>query len=635
MCPAAEAGIGFQPVSSDELKMTAEPLAPGAPAIILYRQADRDDNRGVAHEDQYFRIKVLTEEGRKYAEVEIPFEKFGGEASGLRARTIRPDGTVSVFDGKVEKKWLVKGRGLRYQAEIFTLPDVQVGSIIEYSYTKNTRENWIVNSNWILSSDLFTKRAVFSLKPFKGYMSRWSIRWTTNDLPDGAIGPKEDASQVIRLDVKNVPAFHSEDYMPPEQELKARVDFIYGVDTMTLQGAEYWKEAGKKMSAQLESFIDRKKAMEQAVAGIVAVGDSPEVKMEKIYSRVQQIRNTSYEVRTEQEQVRDAEKPSINVEEVWKKGYGNGRELTWLYLALVRAVGLEAYGVSCSPRNDYFFSPQSYDSMRLTANVVLMKVGGKDVYAAPGAAFAPFGLLPWGETSVDGLKMDKDGGTWVRTPLPSPDVSQIQRTAKLKLNEAGDLEGKLTVTYTGLDALDRRVKERSQDTAERKKYLEDEVKGWVLTASEVELTSAPEWKSSSPTMVAEFNLKVPGWGTGSGKRMVLPLGLFTKPDRDVFEKAERVHPIYFEYPTTRVDDLKIELPEGWDVSNKARDVSLDNQHAAVYKLSSASGKNSIEVKRSLVLNMLLLDRRYYPTLRGFFSTVKSGDMEQVVVVQGS
>ena len=32
------------PVTQAELKMTSEPLAPGAPAIILYRQVDRDDN---------------------------------------------------------------------------------------------------------------------------------------------------------------------------------------------------------------------------------------------------------------------------------------------------------------------------------------------------------------------------------------------------------------------------------------------------------------------------------------------------------------------------------------------------------------------------------------------------------------
>src|SRR5579864_266616 len=70
---------GFQPVSPDELKMANEPLAPGAPAIILYRQVDRVDDLRTPHEDNYFRIKILTEEGRKYADIEIPFFKQNQE----------------------------------------------------------------------------------------------------------------------------------------------------------------------------------------------------------------------------------------------------------------------------------------------------------------------------------------------------------------------------------------------------------------------------------------------------------------------------------------------------------------------------------------------------------------------------
>jgi hypothetical protein len=113
------ASEGFQPISPEELKMTSEPLAPGAPAIILYRQVDRDDNGRTSHEDNYLRIKILTEEGRKYADVEIPFMKGGNDVVHLRARTIRPDGSVAEFDGKVYEQSIVKARGLKYLAKTF------------------------------------------------------------------------------------------------------------------------------------------------------------------------------------------------------------------------------------------------------------------------------------------------------------------------------------------------------------------------------------------------------------------------------------------------------------------------------------------------------------------------------------
>ena len=69
----------WQPVSPEELKMTSVPEAPGAPAVILYRQVDRDDSGRVPHEYNYVRIKILTDEGRKYADVEIPFFVGGPE----------------------------------------------------------------------------------------------------------------------------------------------------------------------------------------------------------------------------------------------------------------------------------------------------------------------------------------------------------------------------------------------------------------------------------------------------------------------------------------------------------------------------------------------------------------------------
>jgi hypothetical protein len=160
------ASEGFHPISPEELKMTSEPLAPGAPAIILYRQVDRDDNGLTSHEDNYVRIKVLTEEGRKRADVEIPFLKGENDVVHLRARAIRPDGSVTDFDGKVYEKSIAKARGLQYLAKTFTLPDVQVGGIIEYFYTYDFQEYFLFDSHWILSQDLFTKAAKFSLKPY-------------------------------------------------------------------------------------------------------------------------------------------------------------------------------------------------------------------------------------------------------------------------------------------------------------------------------------------------------------------------------------------------------------------------------------------------------------------------------------
>jgi len=327
-------GDDWQPISQEELKMTSVPEAPGAAAVILYRQVDRDDGRA-AHENNYVRIKILTEEGRKYANVDIPFLKEQGNIHSIKARSIRTDGSIAQFDGKVYEQTIVKAKGIKYLAKTFSLPDVQIGSIIEYKYSTDFNESYVYDSNWVLSNELFTRHAKFTLKPNLDFSLRWN--WPVG-LPPGTQPPKNETG-TIRMESQNIPAFQVEDFMPPENELKYRIDFIYSDETsLEKDPAKFWKAEAKKQNGRVEDFVNKKKAMEQAVSQTVTSGDSQEVKLRKIYARVQQIRNISYETeKSKQEQKREKEKPASNVEDVWKRGYGYGGQITWLFLGMARA----------------------------------------------------------------------------------------------------------------------------------------------------------------------------------------------------------------------------------------------------------------------------------------------------------
>jgi hypothetical protein len=626
--PRLIAGTDWAPIDRNELTMKSDPAAAGAAAIILYRQVDRDDNGSTSHEFNYVRIKILNEEGRKYADVEIPFVKNVNDVVQLNARTIRPDGSVVNFEGKAFEKSIVKAKGLKYLAKTFTLPDVQVGSIIEYYYTYNYPE-YIYNSHWILSDELFTKHVKFSLEPD----SRRRVLWTWQRLPPGTAQPREGTDRVIRLEAFNVPPFQTEDFMPPQNELKSRVDFIYS-DDVDKDGDAYWKRVSKQMYDNVESWIGKRSALEQAVSQIVVPADPPEVKLQKIYARVQQLRNTSYEVeKTEQEEKREKEKNSNNATDVWKRGHGNGMQLTWLYLGLVRAAGFDAHGIMVSDRAHYFFNPKLLDSSRLTSNVVQVKLNGKDIYCDPGSRFAPFGQLPWAETGVEGLRLEKDTTTWVRTPVPEASVSRVERTAQLKLSDTGDLEGKLTVRYAGLEAMVRRSEERNEDQAERKKFLEDQVQEYIPTGINVELTNHPGWDDPASDLVAEFNLKVPGWVSSAGRRVLFPAALFSGQEKHVFEHANRAHAIYFEFPFQKIDDITVQLPAGWKVTSLPAPQKQGNPSIA-YNLKLENDNGKLHITRSLSIDVLLMDPKYYAALRNFYQGVRTGDEQQIVLQPG-
>lgn len=621
----------WQPIDAADLKMTNEPKAPGAPAIYLYRQVDRKESGRTTHtEYNYVRIKILTEEGRKYANVEIPYSKAVTAISGVKARTIHADGQIINFDGKIFENTIVKSKTMKYLAKTFTLPDVQVGSIIEYQYRYDFEDYWLFHSSWMISEGLFTKKAVFSLRPYERYEVQWS--WPAG-LPAGTTQPVDGPDHVIRMTSVDVPAFQVEDHMPPEGELKFRVNFVYSPDGFESDADKFWRKYGKKQYDQSEKFMDRRKAMEQAVAQIVAPPDSEETKLKKIYARCQQVKNRDFE-RKDELAKEEKSKTNENVEDVWKSGEGYSRDVNLLFLALARAASVEGYYVRLSERSEYFFNQKRMNSSELDADAVLVKLAGKDLYLDPATKFAPFGLLPWTETGVAGLRLDKQGGTWVQTTVPEASEGKTVREGDLKLSDDGALEGQVTVTHNGLRALQMRVSERFNDDTQRKENLEDDLKNIIPVTAEVTLTNRPDWNSSSETLVTEYHVKIPGWASSAGKRVLLPLGLFSGAQKHTFEHSQRTHAIYFPYLFETQDLAKIALPAGWKVDSLPKEVHIDAK-AADYRIVAEEKENALLVTRTFKSELLLLQANFYPTLQRFYQQIRSGDEQQAVLRPGA
>jgi hypothetical protein len=606
--------------------MTSEPKAPGAPAIYLYRQVDRDDNEGL--QSEYVRIKILTDEGRSYGNVTISFAREQESVGAIQARTIRPDGSIATFDGTVYEQPIYEARDVKVMAKSFTLPQVEKGCIIEYRFRRRLGYGHLFDSHWILSQNLFTRYGRFTLDPYRRFAMRMS--WPVG-LPEGT-EPPQQSRNTYRLEIHDVPAFVAEDLMPPEEELKMRVDFIYLDEAQPEKDpVVFWKNFGKHQFHKVEDFVDEHQAMTRAVAQIVAPDDSPEVKLHKIYSRVQQIRNRVFERRrTEQEVDRENEKEDRNVKDVWEHGYGNGEQIAWLFLGLTRAAGLTADPVLAPKRSRYFFDRRLMNPSELNSHLVVVKLDGHDLFLDPGIPFNPFGQLPWPETAVSGLRLDKDGGTWLTTPVPAATDSSIGHSADLRLTPSGSLEGQITVTYTGLEALARRVRERNEDDVARRRFLEAQTRSYIPNHSEVTLANTPDWDRADTNLVAVFDVKVPGWASIAGQRAFSPIGLFGAHEKHAFLHAFRVHPVYFAYPFEMADDITIALPAGWEVNSVPQAVRSDIK-AMSFETAAEQGAGKLHLQRKLVVNTLLLDQKFYGTLQDFFDRVRTGDDEQVIL----
>jgi hypothetical protein len=219
--------------------------------------------------------------------------------------------------------------------------------------------------------------------------------------------------------------------------------------------------------------------------------------------------------------------------------------------------------------------------------------------------------------------------------MPPGSASRIERVGKFTLNqETGGLEGTLKITFSGLEATQRRMDQRNVDATERGKFLEDIVHQYVPVGIDVELTNQPVWNSSEVPLVAEYQLKVPGWASSAGKRAMLPVGLFGGTEKHLFDHADRTHPVYFEFPFQKVDDITVELPPGWKVSSlPAEQNHISKVIGYTLKVQNENGK--LHIQRMLDIGVLLVEKQYYGTLRNFFQAVRTGDEAQIVLQPGT
>ena len=624
------------PVSPEELKMTADPAHP-ADAIVLYHEESVDDM--TRHSYSYTRVKIFTEKGKDHANVEIPYEASYIGISDIRGRTIAPDGTVTPFTGKAFNNTIIKSHGIKYLAKTFTLPNVQVGSIIEWKYTEFWDE-YVRDARWVVQNELFQKRAKFSFVPLvkPGHYIEDGrgeildhVYWLLVGLPDDT-KMKTDMNGKMELELKDIPAFQEEDFAPPPAVLKWRVNFYYGTDKMT-KPQEFWKNEGKYWLKDVDKFIGHSSAVAAAVNQTVGASDTPEVKARKIYAFVQKIKNLNFT--SDQggldELLSHESKQKRTLDDVLNKKEGYRDEIARLFAAMAKAAGVPVYLMRVSDRDENIFQPKLPNRFQLTSEIAIVSLNGKDVFVDPGTPFCPFGHLAWQHTSTMGVRQSPEGGTaLVDTPGPNYKDAVSKRVGRLVLSEDGSAKGKIGVAWAGEEALVHRLGSLKTDAAGRKKELEDEIKALLPPGAFVQLDASNGWEDGETQLTANFSVEIPSYASSAGKRLMVPKDLFQTHGRTPFAHGERKNPIYFSYPFYSMDETTVTFPGGFKLESISDPQPVQTDFA-FYRVQHTATASSITVNRDFAMGGIGFQAKEYPELRKFYSAVTTGDTEPLVL----
>src|ERR1700722_3839703 len=123
----------FQEPTREELQMTSDALDRDADAVFLDREETTNNQNHYV--SGYARIKILTEKGKEWASVQVPYAPGYSSTPIIEGRTIHPDGTVVSPTGKASDLLIFKNDQDHVRASVFNMPSVEVGSILEYKWT--------------------------------------------------------------------------------------------------------------------------------------------------------------------------------------------------------------------------------------------------------------------------------------------------------------------------------------------------------------------------------------------------------------------------------------------------------------------------------------------------------------------
>jgi hypothetical protein len=655
-------------VTAEETALKDCPGQPGAAAVCLYREEVEDFDRG---ETRIFRrIKILTAAGRDWANIEIPFPKGYYKIKGLEARVVPPDGAPVPFTGEVFEKTALRGRGLRVAVKTFALPDIEPGAIIDYRYKlvpettggpsadiedildalgirpgkpkegdigKGMKLISFPGPSWDVQEELFTLRAKFiyvqpeimGLVLSLLFNEPGSLMWYSRGLSD--CRPTIDGKR-IEFSLQNIPAFEAEELMAPEETEKMGLN-IFFIRTEFKERGAYWElECGSWQKAA-KTFLGNMRKLAETSLAIIGDETDPIARLRKLYERAQQIRNLSYEKHlTSKQRKQQKIKDNHKAADVLERDYGYRSDITRTFVALAQAAGFEAEVVRVSTRDDKLFR-EAYLSFtdQLDSEMALVKVGERDLLFDPATPFCPFGLIHWSRTDAAAVRFSEKAASFFRTSSYVPNMALTQREIVLELDPQGSLAGTVKTTYTGHEALVRRLDHMHDDQEDIRKSMEEELAGLLPMGAGVTMTGLEDIDTNKPAFVVRYEVTIPGIVTSAGDRMLLPASPLLGTGQYPFRHDKRKFAVYFPYPFREFNDIVITLPEGTIVETRPEARKSQNDFS-VYSLACAiEGPRRVHVQRDLQILKSYFPATQYRVLKAFYDKVRTNDEERIVL----
>lgn len=583
--------------------------------------------------DRRVRIKILNEEGLRKANVTIQFySKSGYKAiKDITGITYNLDNTGNIVTSTLPRDSIKSKKISGKLAEVsFTMPDVKVGSVIEYEY--NYIEKSIANiDDWYFQDDIPTRFSLYDVAipfmfKFETVVYAYQELEQENSVLNQNATFRRDrlayASTEKSYILRNVPALRKEPYMGSEKDYLQRIAFRltqveYGNGEKEKVESD-WSQVTKDLlddaefGEQLKKKISRTKKLDDALTNVV--GDYN--KMAVIYDYVR--KNIKW---NGDESVYSLKE----VSEAWDKKSGNTAELNFALIILLRDAGLHAYPLLVSTNENGQVNSKDPLLRKFNATMACVIIDGKNYILNAADKYNPPNLVPSNVIDNNGYIVDNEKGGWIQLSSENNNYrNDVSVFASLMPDDT--LRGTTIInSYSyAKDVEVKRLKEKN-DTLET--FYTSPYDGMRITC-----TNFKNLGMDTVALQQEFDFSMPL--TSDGDKKSFTLNLFQGFNKNPFEAEKRKTDVDFNYKRSYTIEGNIYIPDNYQFKEVPKTININMPDSGiVMERVLKAGKNSLKFRITVDITNTLYEYSSYPLLRDFYNKLYNALNEPVVLIR--
>lgn len=442
----------FGRVGKDDIDLKVYAKDKEAEAVVLFDKGRShfvdDYSRFYVLFERERRIKVLSEAGVKYAEIEIPFYQEGEvyeKILSLEAFTYNwGDGGLEKIplesdawhDEKINEFWKVRK---------FAFPNVKPGSIIEYKF--QLRSPHIFNlQDWEFQSRIPTVYSEYVVETIPFYTYSWIMQGSNkfhkkqsyvekgSEKVFAGVNYKDMVNEFVMIDV---PAFTNEDYITSINDYIIKIDFQLSKISYPNGRVEEIMTTWPELIEEYEDHVDFgkfiKKCQKLAPKLMDAKAWDGKTKEEKFESVLDYVK-TNYSWNNY-----NGKYASKTANNLVKDKYGNAADLNLFTIGLLRAAGIETYPVLISTRNHGQVKHGYPFNHFFNYVVIFAHLDDNNVLADATETFLAPNRIPSHCINDKGLlvkELDKEKWVGLKSTIPTITTTTIDLTLNEEIGEA-------------------------------------------------------------------------------------------------------------------------------------------------------------------------------------------------------